>query len=78
MGEFILNLYYGLSIMNIIFFSVYLLDYKAKYGYIIKSDNIMARIVDLLKIFLIMFTPLLDIVGFLVLVNLIFCNDKNN
>ena len=78
MGEFILNLYYGLSIMNIIFFFVYLLDYKAEYGYIIKSDNIIKIVVNLLKILLIMFTPLLDIVGLLVLVNLIFCNDKNN
>ena len=78
MGEFILNLYYGLSIMNIIFFSVYLLDYKAKYGYIIRSDNIIKIVADLLKVLLIMFTPLLDIVGLLVLVSLIFCNNKNN
>ena len=70
----LINFYCGLSIINTIVFIVYLLDYnirhKGEEGK--RKYSAIEAIIDLLKVCILIFVPVLDIFGFLVLIYLLF------
>ena len=70
----LVNFYYGLSIINTIVLIVYLLDYNIRHkGEKSKRKySTIESIVDLLKVCILIFVPILDIFGFLVLIYLLF------